>query len=56
MFKDFPSWKLATDRISSFNDLPKELQTYIHFIEQELGVPITLVSYGPEREATVVKG
>ncbi len=55
VFKDFPSWKLATDRISSFNDLPKELQTYIRFIEHELGVPITLVSYGPEREATVVK-
>lgn len=56
VFKDFPSWKLATDRISSFDDLPKELQTYIRFIEHELGVPITLVSYGPEREATVVKG
>ena len=56
IFNDFPGWQLDTNPVfNSFNDLPVELKNYINFLEQELNVPITLVSYGPEREATLVK-
>jgi len=35
-------------------DLPHELQNYIKFIEQFLGIPIILLSTGPGREETLI--
>ena len=37
-------------------DLPKNIRTYVHFIEDYLGVPIKIISFGPEREDTITYG
>jgi adenylosuccinate synthase len=37
------------------NNLPVELAEYINFLERELGVPITLLSTGPDRTQTVLR-
>jgi adenylosuccinate synthase len=39
----------------SYEELPAELKTYIAFIEAELGVPIKIVSVGPDRKQTITK-
>ncbi len=36
--------------ITSFDNLPKEAQEYILFVEKELGVHVSLVSTGPKRD------
>lgn len=38
-----------------FNDLPSALKKYIEFIEKETGVPVTMVSVGPDREETIFR-
>jgi len=38
-----------------FNDLPSSLKKYIEFIEKETGVPVTMVSVGPDREETIFR-
>ncbi|MCI0596460.1 MAG: adenylosuccinate synthetase, partial [candidate division Zixibacteria bacterium] len=38
-----------------FAKLPANARKYLSAIEKALGVPISLVSTGPEREATIVK-
>jgi adenylosuccinate synthase len=38
-----------------FNDLPAALKKYIEFIEKETGVPVTMVSVGPDREETIFR-
>jgi adenylosuccinate synthase len=35
--------------------MPDSLEQYIHFIEQETGVPIRLVSVGPDRKETIFR-
>lgn len=40
---------------SKFKDLPLELQHYIKFIEEQVEVPVTLVSTGPGREQTIFR-
>jgi len=35
--------------------LPTELKEYIEFIEAEVGVPIKIVSVGPDRKQTITK-
>jgi len=35
--------------------LPKEAKDYIHRVEELLGVPVTWIGVGPEREAIITK-
>lgn len=41
------------EAVSSLKDLPQNLKKYIQFIEEKTGVPVELVSYGPDRSQTV---
>ncbi len=36
-----------------FEDLPKEAQQYVEYVEEIAGVPVTMVSVGPGRSATL---
>ncbi len=49
VLKVFKGWKSDIRGIREFTDLPQECQDYINAIEQEIQVPITLVSNGPAR-------
>jgi len=55
VYKTFEGWEDIAEGITSFEQLPKNLQTYIKFIEENVGAPITLVSFGPERTATLMR-
>lgn len=50
VYKEFPGWKEELTGIKKFNDLPKNCQTYIKFIEDFLKIPVKLISTGPARE------
>jgi adenylosuccinate synthase len=39
--------------MTSPTEFPAELNDYIKFIEQETGVPVTIVSVGPDRAQTI---
>jgi adenylosuccinate synthase len=41
------------DGAQRFADLPENAQFYIQFVENYLGVPVKMVSTGPEREKLV---
>jgi adenylosuccinate synthase len=53
IYKSFDSWDTFDNVPASLDELPYQLKKYIRFIEQEVGVPITLVSVGPDRSETV---
>lgn len=55
IYKEFKGWKCDISCKNSENELPKELMDYVHFIEKETGVPVKMVSVGPDRDATVVR-
>ena len=48
-------WKEDLTKITDVSEFPKELNDYISFIEEEVGVPIKLVSVGPDREQTILR-
>ena len=56
VYKDFEGWNtpLNVDG-SSVENLPEQLNVYIKFLEEELQVPITMVSTGPDRTQTVFR-
>lgn len=52
VYEEFDGWNTSFDQPENINDLPKNAQKYIHFIEDYLQVPISIVSVGPDREET----
>ena len=50
-----PGWKSDIRGITEFDNLPKEAQDYVLFIEKELGVKIAIVSTGPKREEIIYR-
>ncbi len=55
IYKEMKGWNIALDSVTSFEDMPAALLDYIKFIEEQLGVPINLVSMGPDRTQTVIR-
>lgn len=55
MYKKIKGWKKDLTKLSSMNDVPQELTDYIEYLEQELNVPITIVSVGPDRTQTIYR-
>lgn len=55
VYKEFKGWKKQISKIKSFNELPAELKTYIKFIEDYMGVPLKIISVGPNRDETIIR-
>lgn len=53
VYTELPGWKEDISGLRSKDSLPINLKNYIRFVEDYLGVPITIVSVGPDREATI---
>lgn len=53
VYKEFKGWKRDLSGIRSESEFPKEFKEYIEFMEQHVGVPIRIISVGPDREATI---
>lgn len=53
VYTEFPGWKKDLTGIRKEGELPQEFKNYIKFMEDYLGVPISIISLGPDREATI---
>lgn len=53
VYTEFPGWKKDLIGIRKESGLPQEFKNYIKFMESYLGVPISIISLGPDREATI---
>jgi adenylosuccinate synthase len=55
VYKNYKGWNSSLDAATSFEALPGKAQEYLNAIENYLGVPITMISTGPEREKLIVR-
>lgn len=55
IYKTFPGWQTDIMDVTRWEDLPAAAQSYVEWIEQQLEVPISLVSVGPGREQTLLR-
>ena len=53
VYTDFPGWKTSLADIRSEEALPKAFMDYVKFVEDYLGARISIISLGPDREATI---
>ncbi len=54
VYEEMPGWKEPTVGVKSMRDLPATARAYIARIEELVGVPVDMVSTGPDREETIV--
>jgi adenylosuccinate synthase len=55
VYHTMPGWKQSTFGVTRYEDLPKVARSYLEFISEQLGVEISLISTGPEREQSIAR-
>ena len=53
VYVELPGWQQDMTAVKSEEEFPQAFKDYIAFLERELGVPIAIVSVGPDREQTI---
>jgi len=55
-YETLPAWNAPTDGVTREADLPREALDYLTYLEGKIGAPIAVVSNGPRREETMIRG
>ncbi len=55
VYAELPGWQCDLIKIQSEDEFPEELNAYLDFLEDELGVPVKIVSVGPDRAQTIFR-
>ena len=55
VYREFKGWKTDLKHVRRYEDFPAEFKTYVEYIERETGVPVAIISVGPDRDETIVR-
>ena len=55
VYEELPGWMESTVGIRAFDKLPRAARAYLERIEKLAGVPVDLISTGPDRDETIVR-
>jgi adenylosuccinate synthase len=55
VYEDMDGWSESTVGATTNTDLPDNAQRYLARIEELAGVPLDIISTGPDREQTIIK-
>jgi adenylosuccinate synthase len=53
IYEELPGWKTDISGATELGDLPQAARDYVHFLAEQIGVPVRLVGVGPGREQFV---
>ena len=53
-YKSFPGWNASIISVKTFQDLPLNAQNYVNYLQDELNVPIKIISVGPKRNQIII--
>lgn len=54
IYKTMKGWKEDISNINAYDDLPETAKAYLRFIEEEMRIPIAIVSVGPDRNENII--
>lgn len=54
VYQEFGGWQVPLTQCKHTSDFPEAFNTYINTLGKELGLPVAIVSVGPQREQTVM--
>ncbi|UOR06033.1 adenylosuccinate synthase [Hymenobacter aerilatus] len=53
VYESLPGWRTTLQEITDPEALPQTLKDYLHYLEENLEVPVRIVSVGPDRVSTL---
>lgn len=57
IYEELPGWKgVDITGCKTFEELPKNAQAYVEYLEKKVGVPISIIAVGPDRDQTIFRG
>ena len=51
---EMPGWQESTSGLTEYDQLPEAARNYVKVLEEQIGVPISMISTGPDREETII--
>jgi len=54
VYEEMPGWSESTEGIKSLDGLPENARNYLRRLEEIVGVPVDIISTGPERDETII--
>lgn len=54
-YMSLKGWNQNINHLTNYDELPIETKDYVDFLEKYLGVPVTMISTGPERESLITR-
>ena len=54
VYEEMPGWKESTIGVTSYQGLPVNARAYLERLQELAGVPIDIISTGPDRDQTIV--
>ena len=54
VYEEMDGWKQDITRAKTYDELPENAKRYLKRLEELIGVPITIISVGPDREQTII--
>ncbi len=55
IYKTMKGWNQNINDIRSYDEFPVEFKDYVEFIEKSVGVPVSIISVGPDRAETIIR-
>lgn len=55
VYREFQGWKSDIRNVRNYEEFPEAFRRYVEFIEEETGVPVKIISVGPDRAETIVR-
>ncbi len=55
MYEELPGWKESSVGVTRYEELPQNARRYLERLQELLGVPIDIISTGPDRDQTIVR-
>jgi adenylosuccinate synthase len=54
VYEEVPGWKESTVGLKNYDDLPTNARAYLKRLEEVVGIPVDIISTGPERDETII--
>lgn len=55
LFKEFKGWSEDLTGLRKFDELPASFKAYMEYVEKQVGLKMSVISIGPDREQTILR-
>ena len=55
IYREFEGWQCDLRKVRRYEDFPAAFKRYVEYIEQQTGVPVSIISVGPDRDETIIR-